>query len=351
MPILSEPHFDRSTVDLAGDAMIGNHEAQKVLRDSGHTPIEVVNNWRAAHQYPMTIFNNYLRTRTLKIDSNGIVAQRTKRLSSIKSKLSRLDWLKLSEMQDIAGCRAIVSSVENVKELVELYKRKYANHMYDFGTDYISKPKSDGYRSHHLIFRYSDAKHPELEGLRVEMQFRSNLQHAWATAVETADIFYQTGLKSHRAQPEWGRFFTLAGAAIAIKEGTRNVPKTSKDKSELVKELRKSAADLDVKHKLTAFGQTLNVIGETDIKHRDIKFILLLLNPSIGSEELRLFGFRASSIEEATKQYEQSEDQLRREGEDAVLVSVSDVNNLRRAYPNYYLDTSAFIEILDEFIS
>ena len=69
------------------------------------------------------------------------------------SKLKRLDWLSLSEMQDIAGCRAIVSSVADVNNLVTGYKRQYGEHELIGESDYIGRPKSDGYRSYHLIYR------------------------------------------------------------------------------------------------------------------------------------------------------------------------------------------------------
>ena len=55
-------------------------------------------------------------------------------------------------------------------------------------------------------------------------------------------------------------------------------------------------------------------------------------------------------MDEAERQYARREFE-KKEGTDAVLVSVSDVTALRRAYPNYFLDTSVFLETLDKFIS
>lgn len=43
----------------------------------------VVNNWRAAHQYPLNTFQVTLRNKSRKVDQNCVVAQRIKRLSSI----------------------------------------------------------------------------------------------------------------------------------------------------------------------------------------------------------------------------------------------------------------------------
>lgn len=340
----------RDIVDLAGDALIGRDEALEALNQMGLDKYDVIYSWKNAHQYPESIFKNTLKNRTRQVDTSGIVAQRTKRLSSIEDKLKRYDWLKLSEMQDIAGCRAIVSSVSQVYDLVRLYKRKYGDHELVDEKDYIRNPKSDGYRSYHLIYRYSNDKRPEYKNLKIEMQFRSVLQHYWATAVETADIFYREGLKFHRGSPDWRRFFALMGSAIALREECRRIPRTPKNTKELIDELRVYALRLDVKGRLTAFSKTLNVIGEAATRRAGIRYILLELNASEGVEELKLFGFSAGEIEAASKQTETSE-RFSTRGRDTVLVSVSDATTLRAAYPSYYLDTTLFLQTLDELIS
>lgn len=346
----AEPLFPRNVVDLAGGALTANLAAMAELNTRGLPYLEVINNWRASHAYPLNSFQATLRQRTSKVDSNYIVAQRTKRLSSIQGKLERYNWLTLSEMQDVAGCRAIVSSVDQVYGLAEMYGQKYADHDLDTVNDYIRHPKSDGYRSYHLIYRYCNRNTPIYDGLKIEIQFRSVLQHCWATAVEIADIFYRAGLKAHRALPDWQRFFALMGAAIARREGCKRVPRTPTDWTELVKELRYYAAELDVSNRLDALGRTLNIIGESDAKRHGIKYVLLALDPDAGNEQLRLYGFRARDLEAATREYERSET-IKTSGSDVVLVSVSAADSLRRAYPNYFLDTSVFLETLDEFVS
>lgn len=345
------PAYTKDIVDLAGEALIDStSSAMTTLEVMGIDRLEVINNRRAAHNYPLNTFQATLRQRAARVDPNVIVAQRIKRLSSIQSKLQRYDWLTLSDMQDIAGCRAIVTSVEQVFDLANAYQRKYAGHELSDVNDYIQNPKSDGYRSFHLVYRYCNTDNPTYDGLKIEMQFRSVLQHCWATAVEIADIFYREGLKAHRGSPDWRRFFALMGAAIAMREGQRRVPRTPHDELELHSELRQYALRLDVANRLNALGQTLNVIGEANLRTRGIKYVLLVLEPKEGDERLQLYGYRANDVEEATRQYEQSE-RLKSEGGDAVLVSVSDATSLRRAYPNYFLDTSLFLRTLDEFIS
>ena len=346
----TEPLYTEDIVDLAGDALNANLSADALLNSKGLNFIDVINNRRAAHAYPLNTFQATLRQRTARIDPGSVVAQRIKRLSSIRGKLGRYDWLTLSQMQDIAGCRAIVSSVEQVYELAEMYRQKYAAHDLDTINDYIRKPKSDGYRSYHLIFRYRNNTNPTYDGLKIEMQFRSVLQHCWATAVEIADIFYREGLKAHRGSPDWRRFFALMGAAIAKREGSSRVPRTPNDSTALIDELRQYATALDVSNRLDALGRTLNIIGESNARSFGIKYVLLVLDPLEGNEQLRLYGYRGNDVEEATRQYELTE-RHKSEGSDVVLVSVSDAASLRRAYPNYFLDTSVFLQTLHDLIS
>ena len=270
-----------------------------------------------------------------------------KRLASIEDKLKRYDWLTLSEMQDIAGCRVITSSVRHLYRLVAGYREKYSTHELDSYNDYLSPPKSDGYRGYHLIYKYRHKTNDDYDGLKIEIQFRSGLQHAWATAVETVDIFYQQGLKSHRGDEQWRRFFALMGTAMAVREGCKRVPRTPRDDAELIRELRQLAEELEVAPRLKQFGETLRVVEDSDVRRSRIKYIVVVLDPTAGTTTL--YGFRAGQIDEASNRYATLE-RFKSRGSDAVLVSVSDAAALQRAYPNYFLDTNAFLRALSEAI-
>lgn len=56
------------------------------------------------------------------LDSDPTVAQRIKRLPSIPHKLERIPGMQLSRMQDVGGCRAVVSATAIVNELVAYYR-------------------------------------------------------------------------------------------------------------------------------------------------------------------------------------------------------------------------------------
>ena len=272
-----EPAYEAHHVDLAGEALIGMSDAIDELSADSLDLGDIVNNWRSAHHYPLNTFQMTLRNRAAKVDSNSIVAQRVKRLSSVEGKLKRYhsEGLSLSEVQDIAGCRAIVESVELVDQLVAGYKEQYSTHTLASENDYIRSPKRSGYRGYHLIYRYKGKAHPEYNDLKVEMQFRTALQHSWATAVEATDIFYGEGLKSSRGSEDWTRFFALMGSAMAQREGCRLVPHTPRDHAELIKELKGLERKLRVRANLRAFGETLRVIDESALTRTNLKWVIL----------------------------------------------------------------------------
>ena len=251
----TEPYFSKSQVDSAGDVLVSAEGSTLVEIDKYDSALVIINNWRSSHSFPLNTFKIGLLNRTAKVDPGGLVAQRIKRLSSIRLKLERFPGMKLSRMQDIAGCRSIVSSVSHVRELVGLYKKKKGlKHDLHREDDYITNPKSSGYRGFHLVYRYYSDRQETYDGLSVEIQLRSQLQHTWATAVETLGTFVQQALKSSRGEDEWLRFFALMGSAIAMRERAPLVPDTPTSKTQLRNQLRRCTKKLDVENRLRAFG-------------------------------------------------------------------------------------------------
>jgi ppGpp synthetase/RelA/SpoT-type nucleotidyltranferase len=307
--------------------------------------LTVINNWRASHSFPLNTFQCTLRRKARQIDSNALIAQRLKRLSSIYEKLRRMRRLTMSEMQDIAGCRAIVTSVEHVTSLARLYKEGDIKHKLDHEDDYIKNPKPSGYRGIHLIYRYFSDRKETYNGQKIEMQLRSRPQHAWATAVETVAIFTKQALKTSQGQQEWLRFFALMSADIAIRERSEPVPDTPTDKSILKKELREHVSHLDVEQRLHAFGTAVHA---TETASADAHYFLLRLDPS--TKQLSIKGYAFGERDRASSEYLETERAVRESGADAVLVSVESLEALRRAYPNYFLDTDVFIGMVKKAI-
>jgi hypothetical protein len=340
----AEPQCPRGQVDAAG-AVLADHSASPQALEHA---LAVINNWRSSHAFPLNTFQMGLRTRARQVDANSLISQRIKRLSSISLKLRLLNTMKLSQMQDIGGCRAVVHSARDVDEVVRLYRESDLKHKLDHTDDYIRQPKESGYRSVHLVYRYYSDKKTTYNGLKIEVQLRSPLQHAWATAVETVGTFIQQALKSSQGEEEWLRFFALMGTAIANREKTAPVPNTPTDKRELVRRLRQCVKSLDVERKLWAYGAALRTLEGPGLQ--GAHYFLLELDPSTNSVTVR--GYRFGELEEASNQYLATERKMAgTAGADVVLVSVESLASLRRAYPNYFLDTGAFVDAVRRAVS
>lgn len=336
-----KPNHSKAMVDRAGAALVGTVENI----DEYLFALEVVNNWRAAHSFPLNTFAVTLRRKGHLVDDNCLVAQRIKRMASIELKLRRFKGLRLSQIQDIGGCRAIVSTVDMVRELVEVYRTSDLKHKVKID-DYIDRPQESGYRGIHLIYTYNSDRNNVYNGQKIEMQIRSQFQHAWATAVETVGTFIRQALKSSQGETDWLRFFQLMGTAIALQEGSTPVLGTPISPDDLRAEIGAYVDRLDLISRLRAFGDALNFF-ETSPKAGAADYYLLTLTPS--ERKIQVEGFRRDQLQAAQAAYADIEKDISSsEDRDAVLVSVDSMAALRRAYPNYFLDTRVFIDLVQE---
>lgn len=330
------PQHTKGVVDRAGRMLASTVISYAEFSEA----LAVINNWRSSHSFPLNTFQVSLRNKARQVDGEALVAQRIKRLSSIEAKLLRFPKMNLSQMQDIGGCRAVVRNVANVRSLVELHRQSSVKHKLLRVDDYLSSPQLSGYRGVHLIYRYYSDRSDAYNGLQIEIQLRSLLQHAWATAVETVGTFLKQALKSSQGHAEWLRFFALMGSALALRERTTLVPDTPAKREQLLLELRHSVKALDVERRLHAYGDALKTLEDPSVS--DAHFFLLALDPKADTISIR--GYLKNELELATNQYLAIERSLdAASGAEAVLVSVESVAALKRAYPNYFLDTHAFL--------
>lgn len=346
----TEPEFTIQQVNAAGKLLVLSSGAEiswsREDWDKYFHALSVINNWRASHAYPLNTFQIYLRNTSRRYEDNPLIAQRIKRLFSINHKLERLPSMKLSQMQDLGGCRAILGSVSAVKLVVDYYLFKSnIKHTLVSIDDYIAKPKESGV---HLVYRYvSDKNKKVYNGLKIEMQIRSRYQHAWATAVETVGMFSGQALKSSLGSDEWRRFFSLMGSAIALRENTPLVPNTPTTKSDLIAELREVADALQVEHRLSEYNKALHSISTAS---QDAFYYLMQLDPD--SKTLTVTGYNEKQSEHAAMKYAEAEQVAKdKPGSDAVLVSVESVGALAKAYPNYFADTRLFVELLKQALA
>ena len=225
------PKYTKSEINKAG----------KIIADPFSTPKEreealvILNNWRAAHAYPLQVICSNLRQK----NPNAIVVQRLKRLESITGKIQRFPEMQLYKMQDLGGCRVIVDTIEQVYNAIDRYKFSRIRHILKREYDYIANPKESGYRSYHMVYQFhSESKDTYNKNMFIEIQFRTKLQHMWATAVEMMGIYTKSNLKSSQGDYDILRFFTLVSSLFAIEEKMPICPNTSKWADELISEIK-----------------------------------------------------------------------------------------------------------------
>lgn len=337
--------YTNGEIDRAGRALVDHEEGSKEYLSG----LEVINNWRASHQYPLNTFVTTLHDRTRKY-KRAIIAQRLKRLPTIIGKTQRYPGMRLSRMQDIGGARAILGDIKQVRELEKAYLSggKLTHQLKVPHKDYINNPKEDGYRGIHLVYEYNNtlarnevAK--EYKGLLIEIQIRTRLQHSWATAVEAMGAFMGESFKNGQGGSDWREFFALVSSAFAQVERSQPCPQhVGLEPAEVYKRISDIDKRIDALQHLESLTQAAkaiqNHIGRQKKRHLHYTIISLDLD----NQRVEIWAFSKDQFDKATKALADLE--KRSSGKyDQVLVSVSSIISLKEAYPNYFLDISDFV--------
>jgi len=347
--------ISKGKIDRAGDILISDKSSEEEKNEA----TEILDNWRAIHSYPMHVFKVRLKDKATSVDPKALTAQRLKRVPAIINKLKRRyngrpPTMKLSQIQDIGGCRAVLSNVSQARKLYEDYYLKGDLRHKRVGIkDYIQNPKKDGYRSIHIVYKYhSDKKgKKEYNGLLVEIQIRSKLQHLWATAIETVDFFTRQAIKSNEGQEEWMEFFRLVSSAFARMENSPPVPNTPTDDQILYSLIKQKEAELNVIKVMSGWTKAMRIFEEQVKSKSKIKAQYFLLELDVLNERMHLTAYPKTQEEKAIADY--SEAEKRNKGKrdyDVVLVGVDNITELKRAYPNYFVDSREFLEYLQKII-
>lgn len=191
-PMAAAVVLSNSRVDRAGLVLRAHvtGASPAPTTDQLHDAARTVEAFRAAHRVPMLTarvgLQSCITTEGYAIGSDVEITQRLKRRDTVWDKLRREPTMKLSRMQDIGGCRAVLPSLEAVARVL---RRFTANSLRRNGSadrvlDYVEHPRDSGYRAVHIHTRYS--------GRRVEVQLRTPWQHRWARLVE--DLTSRTGI-------------------------------------------------------------------------------------------------------------------------------------------------------------
>lgn len=330
--------YTKNQINKAGD-ILKNKESysDKEIRWAE----DALTYWRTLHGFPVNEFQQILRKKLLNINKNALVVQRIKRSPSTIAKLKRIPNMQLARMQDIGGVRVIVDNVKELRLLESVLKSSNFIHELKNTKDYLLNPKTSGYRSIHLVYKYRNPDKTDSDGVNIEVQIRTKLQHTWATAVETLGTFLGYHLKFSEGQPKWLKYFALTSSAFTFLEKTPPVPGYDKLSeydtfSSAVYEFRY----YKIKNKLESYSLvTEYIFTEVEDKYQ---YHLVILDTD--KKELNIKHFQMAELEEANKKYTDLERKISKgESLQVVLVSTDSINNLRDGFPNYFLDTQEFL--------
>ncbi|MEK6859048.1 MAG: RelA/SpoT domain-containing protein [Nanoarchaeota archaeon] len=357
--------YSKQEINQAGKTLIKSNFSEEERAKA----LDILDNWRAVHAYPLHVFQITLKRKSAKYDKKPLVVQRLKRVPAIIYKLGRVyagrsrASMKLFQMQDIGGCRAIVSDLNTARKLyTEGYlkgdlkhklvnKKNYIDERND--KDKIDGPKTDGYRGFHLVYAYrTTGGKKKYNGRLTEIQIRTRLQHLWATAVETAGFFTRQAIKTNEGSPEWNEFFKLVSSAFARMEGCPMVPETPQDEKELYLRIKLSEKELNFIEKMTNWAQIIEHLNN-QIKSKAMqkaKFFLLELD--LLRKKILITSFTEKEEVKAINKYSELE-KIYPTGKDydIVLVGADNPTDLKKAYPSYFLDTTQFLILLRGIIT
>jgi hypothetical protein len=334
------PRFSRKQVSKAGGRIAGG--------TAGFEDYLALENWRAAHAWVINTLQVNLRRRSRGTDI--VVGTRLKRRPTIVNKLKRFPQMQLGRMHDIAGCRVIFPDIKSLTEFrQDLHRARFAHTRRSIEEErwnYIDHPKDDGYRGIHDVYEYesrSEAGRP-WKGLLIEIQYRTLVQHAWATAVEVAGLLTHNNPKFGQGATEFIEFFALSSEILAQTYEGRTSCLPGKSDRELINELLVKEEDARV---LQLFRKVNLKVVDIDFKMNNILVFPFVSQQDENQSDLEILSY--SSVPTAIEAYNRLESE--REGRaDVVLVRADSFENLQTAFRNYFADTTEFVAMIDHAI-
>ena len=324
----SFPGGSKSRVNRAGDNVrMGKATPEDRKR---------IDEWRAAHRGVLNTFQAILRQRTR--GTHITVGQRHKRKRTIFNKLRRFPDMNLARMDDVAGCRLIFESLEELAAfrahfLKARFNQKKRNGLDKY--DYIATPKDTGYRGIHDVYEYNVQSEVgrSLKGLYLEIQYRTLVQHAWATAVEVIGFITESQPKFKQGDKRYEVAMCLASEILARAHENMNGSLPHLSNEQLVSEFLELDKELGLRRTLRGLNAATKVVTG--------KRNAILIFHETGKLEVRGFRDATDALKELFALEEEMPDL------DIVLVRADTSDEVRIAFRNYFSDAKDFLRFLD----
>jgi putative GTP pyrophosphokinase len=177
-----------------------------------------------------TAYESVVRTirEQTQLEPTGRPAKST---GSLIEKLHR-ESIRLTQVQDIAGCRVIVTDITNQDRVVALLRAVFP------GVTVVDRREhsSYGYRAVHVIVNVS--------GSLVEIQIRTSLQHLWAELSEKLSDVVDSAIKYGGGPPNIRDLLTYGSTAIADVEKAEALKGIAQEKLANAKQIVEKFADM-----------------------------------------------------------------------------------------------------------
>lgn len=340
--------FSKKDVKRAGDSIRKGSVAAR-----REWAVEVIRNFRESHLYPLMLIKNHVNRMAQKVTSDFILARRLKRLPTILDKLERptLDGhtsnaIQLTRMQDIGGCRVIFDTVEQVYDCLQRLQNSRSVHKIISVEDRMINAKASGYRGVHVVFSCydnDDASTSKWKKHKIELQLRTRLQHAWATCVETIDVFEQTNLKTRLdGDNAYRQFFKLASYLMTEQELPGHY--THEQCYQFRSDMKRLDIALSFLYTLQKYRIATQVMGFDGKGNKKLDGQMLVSMKRNDDEEETFTVTRQYFSKDKRRDAVEAYNQLEKDQSQTVvvLVSVKSVADLQKAYPNYFNDTELF---------
>ncbi|WP_082120982.1 RelA/SpoT domain-containing protein [Dyella japonica] len=323
------PGGSRKRVNKAGDRV-----REKTATDDDFA---VINEWRGAHRYVINTFQASLRQRAKAAGEGFHVGQRLKRAATIFDKLERQPKMELGRMDDVAGVRLIVPSIDALYEFRQRFHAAHFQHerrSKDDQYDYIAKPKSNGYRGIHDIYAYQvNSKHAErAAGLFIEVQYRTLVQHAWATANEVIGYITDSEPKFDRGDKRIGVFMEICSEILARGHEQRPGPHPELSNNALIGAYADLEAELGLMKRLASLR-----VAKVDMP-KNAHYILIFNRE--GKLEVKEYTKNKRAL--AALFHIEAE----RPDSNVVLVGASSPEEVQFAFRNYFSNTVDFLGMI-----
>lgn len=323
--------LSKSRIDKAG----------KILSDSAREYDELAleldydfEDYRASHLAPLTRLTIALQEWLATFEKGFFIAQRLKRRPQILRKLRRFS-VRLTQLQDIGGCRVIVDDNETVDALVKYIRDKLVDTRFAEilrETDYRELGRDDsGYRAFHFVLK--------VDGVSIELQLRSRLQHYWSESIERTSVIYGYRLKEQEGDENVLSYFKMFSDALhAIESGVGISPKFELDlqgKREISEVIISQASDA------SAIGGHVNdsivraMASKEQAKASALNNWILVFDWSDGN--FVFWDMVGSTTEEAVDAYKAYEIQYPEEEKyEVVLIGSSDISSVPQTHSHYF---------------